>query len=218
MSAAELAARLPDLDTVREWARALAAVEAVVSPEWESRYFSFDPAWADDEQMASMRNGSGDDWSITFTPAGAYLRAFDHESPLSPYVQHPSRTWPGLLEPVPEGADGAPDGGDLLDELDGDPRTCTAFAADCYETDVDPDAVAHVFAGQPLSEATARALDPRPTGLSWSRSCARSATPSRPEPAAQCRRRAVDRWHAHLWATRVQVLWTTPTGRLRLAS
>ena len=101
MSAAELAARLPDLGTTRAWARALAAVEAVVSPEWEYRYFSFDATWADDEQMASMRNGSGDEWSITFTPAGAYLRGFDHESPLSPYGQQPYRVVAGLLEPVP---------------------------------------------------------------------------------------------------------------------
>lgn len=101
MSAADLAARLPDIDTVRHWARSLAAVEAVVCPESADRCFSFDAAWADDEQMASMRNGSGDGWSIVFTPAGAYLRGFDHESPLSPYRQRPLRVVPGLLEPVP---------------------------------------------------------------------------------------------------------------------
>ena len=72
-----------------------------MSPDWESRYFSFDSAWDVNEQMASMRNGSGDDWSVTFTAAGAYLRGFDHESPLSPWARTPPSPWPGLLEPLP---------------------------------------------------------------------------------------------------------------------
>jgi hypothetical protein len=32
-----------------------------------------------------MNNGSGDEYSIVFAPAGAFVRGFDHESPMSPY-------------------------------------------------------------------------------------------------------------------------------------
>lgn len=49
---------------------------------------------------ASMRNGSGDEHSIVFSPAGAYVRGFDHESPMSPYVG--DGPWPGVLDEVPE--------------------------------------------------------------------------------------------------------------------
>jgi hypothetical protein len=94
-------------------------LDAVMSPEWESRYFSFDSRWAPDEEMASMRNGSGDEWSIVFSPAGAFVRGFDHESEMSPYANG-GRPWPGVVESVPEVfaacvADSAfSDGGTLL--------------------------------------------------------------------------------------------------------
>ena len=90
------------MPTLRAWWQALAALDAVMSPEWDSRVFSFDAAWSDDEQMASMRNGAGDDCSVTFTRAGAYLRGFDHESPLSPWSRTPPSPFPGLLEDVPQ--------------------------------------------------------------------------------------------------------------------
>ena len=102
MSVAALAGRLPDPRTLLRWARALAVLDALLSPEWELRYFSFDAAWAHDEEMASMRNGQGDDWSITFMPAGTYVRGFDHESALSPYAQRPQRLAPGLLDGLPD--------------------------------------------------------------------------------------------------------------------
>ena len=33
-----------------------------------------------------MRNGSGDEYSITFTDDDAFLRGFDQESPASPFA------------------------------------------------------------------------------------------------------------------------------------
>lgn len=102
MPAEDLAARLPDIETLRAWWRSLAALDAVLSPEWEYRYFSYDAAWGEGEQMASLRNGSGDDCSVTFTPHGAYLRGFDHESELTPWVNDPPALFPGLLDEVPE--------------------------------------------------------------------------------------------------------------------
>lgn len=48
-----------------------------------------------------MRNGSGDEYSIVFSAAGAYVRGFDHESPMSPYGQDGS-PWPGVIDDVPE--------------------------------------------------------------------------------------------------------------------
>lgn len=76
-------------------------LDAIMSPEWEDRYFSFDSRWAPDEEMASMRNGSGDEWSIVFSSAGAFIRGFDHESDMSPHANG-GRLWPGLVERVPE--------------------------------------------------------------------------------------------------------------------
>jgi hypothetical protein len=35
-------------------------LDAIVCPEWEHRYYSFNANWAADEVMGSMRDGSGD--------------------------------------------------------------------------------------------------------------------------------------------------------------
>jgi hypothetical protein len=78
----------------------MAVLEAVLSPEWESRYHSFDGRWADGVELASMRNGSGDEYSLVFTVAGAYLRGFDHESVMSPYAGD-HEVWPGVVDDVP---------------------------------------------------------------------------------------------------------------------
>ncbi|MEV6964660.1 hypothetical protein AB0M47_06045 [Hamadaea sp. NPDC051192] len=96
----DLLPRLPDIETLRQRCLALATLEAVASPEWQSRYYSFDPRWADGEQMASMRNGSGDEYSIVFTGAGVFLRGFAHESNMSP-AANDEELWPGLLDGLP---------------------------------------------------------------------------------------------------------------------
>lgn len=77
----------------------MAALEAVLSPEWESRHHSFNSQWSETESLASMRNGSGDEYSIVFSPAGAYVRGFDHASAMSPYAG--DGPWPGVLDEVP---------------------------------------------------------------------------------------------------------------------
>jgi hypothetical protein len=64
-------------------AKALAMVEAIVSPEWEDRYYSFNASWGEDEEMASMRNGSGDDWFLLFGPFGAAIKGLAHETLLA---------------------------------------------------------------------------------------------------------------------------------------
>ena len=107
MSVEGFAVRLPEPATLRRWTRALAVLDAVMSPDWEYRWFSFDAAWGEGEQVASMRNGSGDDWSITFTAAGTYVRGFDHESALSPFAQTPQGLAPGVLDGLPDVLRGA---------------------------------------------------------------------------------------------------------------
>lgn len=102
MSVSSLAARLPDVQTLISWSQSMAMLEAILSPEWEMRYFSHDAHRALGEHMASMRNGSGDEYSFTITPHGTYGRGFDHESALSPYTRQPPRPYAGLLDVVPD--------------------------------------------------------------------------------------------------------------------
>jgi hypothetical protein len=103
MTVAEVAPHLPAISELRDLSRALAMLDAILSPEWEFRYYSFDSDWSreDGVEMASMRNGEGDDYSIVFSAPGAYVRGFTHESPMSPYGDERMAAWPGVLDEVP---------------------------------------------------------------------------------------------------------------------
>lgn len=73
---------LPDTPALIQRSKALAALDLILSPEWEFRYYSFNSKWSPTEQMASMRNGSGDDWFMVFHNSGwVALKGLDHESP-----------------------------------------------------------------------------------------------------------------------------------------
>lgn len=102
VSVNDLIARLPDAGVVGDRCRAMAALDAIMSPEWHSRYFSFDPVWSPSLQTASMRDGSGNEYAIVFAPEGLWAYGFDHESQLSPYRRGPLTLWPGLLDGMPE--------------------------------------------------------------------------------------------------------------------
>jgi hypothetical protein len=102
MTVYEVAAQLPEISVLRAHCRALAMLDAILSPEWEYRRHSYDAHWASAEEMASMRNGSGDEYSIVFSGAGVYVRGFDHESPMSPWAHEDGDLWPGVIDAVPE--------------------------------------------------------------------------------------------------------------------
>ncbi|MEU0283094.1 hypothetical protein [Streptomyces sp. NPDC006195] len=100
MTSYDVARRLPAIGDLRNLSRSLALLDTILSPDREYRYHSFNSAWADGEEMASMRNGSGGEYSIVFSAAGAYVRGFDHESPMSPYAND-GEVWPGVIDGVP---------------------------------------------------------------------------------------------------------------------
>ncbi|WP_406503072.1 hypothetical protein [Streptomyces sp. NBC_01602] len=102
MSVYEVIKKLPCIAAVRDRSKALAMLDAVLCPEWDFRYFSFDSRWSQGEEMASMRDGSGNDYAIVFAAAGAYAQACNHESPMTPSHLSPPAPWPGLFDSVPE--------------------------------------------------------------------------------------------------------------------
>ncbi|QEU91810.1 hypothetical protein [Streptomyces kanamyceticus] len=99
MAVQDVARQLPEISVLREHCRSLAVLEAILSPEWEARYYSFNDRWSETASMASM-NGAGDEFSIVFSLAGAYVRGFAHESPMSPYAE--DGPWHGVLDDVPD--------------------------------------------------------------------------------------------------------------------
>ena len=89
---------LPNIAGLRKLTRSLAMLDAIVCPEWEFRYYSFNSKWSAGEEMASMRTGEGDHWFALFFAPGAALHGLAHESPM--YRQNDP--WPGIWESLPK--------------------------------------------------------------------------------------------------------------------
>ncbi|MFE6828751.1 hypothetical protein [Streptomyces sp. NPDC057690] len=166
MSVQDVARKLPAVDLLRDQCRSPAVLEAILSPEGADRRHSFDAHWSESEETASMRDGSGDEYDIVFSPAGAWIRGFAHESPMSPYVQ--DGPWPGVLDDVPEVFRPCVEEPAFADE-DGMPVATACLwrrtADDAWSTGTidfpehpadDPDGAAHLF--RLLTDRSPRAL------------------------------------------------------------
>src|SRR5689334_23119829 len=75
--------KLPSIVGLRRLTKSIAMLDAIICPEWEYRYYSFNSKWGENEEMASMRNGSGDYWFILFDRFGSAMKGFAHEFPLA---------------------------------------------------------------------------------------------------------------------------------------
>lgn len=63
---------LPSMDEVKSVAQGLALVDAIIMPEWEHRFFSFNSNWdgRGKEMMGSMRDGMGSEYFLHFSNQG----------------------------------------------------------------------------------------------------------------------------------------------------
>jgi hypothetical protein len=93
--------RLPGVDRFRAVLQSMAMLDAILSPEWQYRYYSFNSRWSAGEQMGSMRDGCGDSFFALFNAAGCFLKGFAHESPMSPYCRRPKGIWSAVIDNVP---------------------------------------------------------------------------------------------------------------------
>lgn len=189
MPASQYVERLPEVDELRRRCQALAVLDAILCPEWEYRYFSFNASWSEHEMLASMRNGEGDDWQVLFHPAGTIVKGFAHGSPMAK-----ESPWPGVLDKLPQDlaegiqefalaqttfclwrknedsfwqvgeveypAGSDPDGSDtLLSFLDGDPMTYCKWGESYYGTRLNPRAVEHIYRHEQLTPFVVKTLN-----------------------------------------------------------
>ena len=94
-------ANLPDVESLKRLSQSLAMLDAIMSPDWEDRFYSFNSKWSAGEMMASMRDGSGDEYFILFNSHAAIIKGFAHESTMSPFADEPPKVWHGVLDSVP---------------------------------------------------------------------------------------------------------------------
>ncbi|QOV88481.1 hypothetical protein [Humisphaera borealis] len=92
---------LPDIEPLRRVCQAVATLDAVLSPEWEFRYYTYQRSWDANQQLASMRDEMGDEWFLLFSPAGAILKGYVPDSAMAETVHERGAAWPGVLDAVP---------------------------------------------------------------------------------------------------------------------
>ena len=70
---------LPNQPALQQLCKAISVCDAIISPEWEYRYYSYQEKWAKDEEFFEMRDGQGDQMLILFRPDGCVINGFAHE-------------------------------------------------------------------------------------------------------------------------------------------
>ncbi|MDM1045619.1 hypothetical protein HX004_12650 [Myroides sp. 1354] len=70
---------LPIPEELQKRCKSLALLDAILSPEWEYRYYSYNAYWDDQEEFFQMRDGEGDEMLILFKGSGAVINGFAHE-------------------------------------------------------------------------------------------------------------------------------------------
>ncbi|ANF95493.1 hypothetical protein [Paenibacillus bovis] len=178
---------LPSIEECRRIFRSIAMLDAILIPEWEYRYYSFNSVWAEGEEMASMRDGEGSHYFALFTRDGLMIKGYDAEQAASGLMLSKAQS----IDPLPAAV------ADFLQEpafmgeqttfclwylysenrwLSDRPYTeqeCSLlqalwsgasyyreWAADYTETEVHPEAVHRIFAGEPLTSALIAQLNP----------------------------------------------------------
>jgi hypothetical protein len=70
---------LPDRKSLQRICKAISVLDAIISQEWEYRYYSYNSKWDKNEECLQMRDGSGDEMHILFREDGCVINGFAHE-------------------------------------------------------------------------------------------------------------------------------------------
>ncbi|RZK30349.1 MAG: hypothetical protein EOO63_06965 [Hymenobacter sp.] len=181
-------AALPPAADLQRLAQALAVLDAINSPDWEYRYYSYNPDWAPNEAVLEMRDGEGDQMLVLFRPEGCVINGYLHEYDQPDKAQvtrglpdafeefifgepvnsvgttfclwyTPAHGWQtGVVESEDDGSE------ELLYIFDNQPATYAEWATDYYtdETDrkpITPEAVASVYNHEALTKAEVLAIN-----------------------------------------------------------
>lgn len=181
-------ADLPSAAALQRLAQSLAVLDAINSPDWEYRYYSYNPEWSPGEAVLEMRDGEGDEMLVLFRAEGCVINGFLHEYDQPEKAQvirglpdvfdsflfeepinslgttfclwyTPAHGWQrGIVENEDDGSE------ELLYIFDNDPATYAEWATEYYldETDRRPltaEAVAPVYHHEVLTKAMVLAIN-----------------------------------------------------------
>ncbi|SFQ47133.1 hypothetical protein [Hymenobacter arizonensis] len=174
---------LPDAASLQRLSKALAVLDAINSQDVEYRYYTYNAAWGEGEEVLEMSDGEGDQMLILFRPEGCVINGYldGYDQPDKAKVTRglpevfddfifgepvnsigttfclwytPEHGWQtGVVENEDDGSE------ELLYMLDGNPETYAEWADEYYgdETERSPsevEAVAKIYRGETLTKAT----------------------------------------------------------------
>jgi len=102
--------QFPDIPTLQKLCKSISTLDAIICPEWQYRYYSYNIAWSEHEEFCEMRNGSGDHMLILFSEAGVVVNGFHHESEMNTWKSLVTETgdsaleqtiWKGVVDDLP---------------------------------------------------------------------------------------------------------------------
>ena len=70
---------LPNKEKLQKICKSISVLDAIISQDWEYRYYSYNQKWGKDEELFEMRDGCGDQMLILFTKNGCVINGFAHE-------------------------------------------------------------------------------------------------------------------------------------------
>ncbi|WP_297332464.1 hypothetical protein [Flavobacterium sp.] len=74
---------LPSPIELKKICKSISALEAIICPDWEYRYYSYQSSWSETEEICEMRNGQGDHMLILFCEEGTCINGFANESEMN---------------------------------------------------------------------------------------------------------------------------------------
>ncbi len=70
---------LPGRENLQTICKAISVLDAILSQEWEYRYYSYNNQWSENEEFCEMRDGEGNQMLILFKQEGCIINGFAHE-------------------------------------------------------------------------------------------------------------------------------------------
>ena len=67
---------LPDAAALQRISKALAVLDAINSPDVEYRYYTYNAAWGEGEEVLEMSDGEGDQLLTLFRPEGCVINGY----------------------------------------------------------------------------------------------------------------------------------------------
>jgi len=186
--ASDFIKQLPGISECQRIFKAVAMLDAVLMPEWEYRYYSYNAHWDKNEQMASMRDGEGDHYFALFDSSNRLIiKGYDkayaslHKDQLGDVLEGVPADFKKTFLDEPafmmdrttfciwneeeqnewtSSRQLADKAYALLQVLVGGAVYYHAWAQEYYELELDLEPIQHVFDMKPLDEQLLQALNP----------------------------------------------------------